>query len=120
VKAGGLEVISSAGVRPVSEVLGEARHGLLLGPEAGTQRRFQRPGRDERSQVMLGPGCVLVVYPAGSRIGRPSVWEGGGHRLAEEAVALVARIAAIFAVCAAALLAIIYLLPISLQRRSRG
>jgi hypothetical protein len=120
VKVGNLEVVSAATARTISDVLGQERHGLLLGPEAGMLERFQRPGRDQRSQVMLEPGAVLVAHPAGTRLGRPFGWEGGGHRLAEEAVAAIARIAVVFAVCAAGLLAIIYLVQISLQRRGHG
>jgi hypothetical protein len=117
-KGSGIEIHSQDRPERVAELLPARWDATILGPGWHDLARYESPANDGRAQAMLRPGAILVTYPSGSRPKEVFAFEGESQELAQRAVSGIARGAVIFAVLICLVLIVIYLLQVSLQRRS--
>jgi hypothetical protein len=117
-KTDSLQVASAAAPAPLTDLTPEGWNATLVGPGPQEMKRFERPPRDGRREALLRPGAILIAYPPGVRAARSFALGGSPHESAQRLVATIARLAVFFAVCASVVLVIIYLVQVSLQRRT--
>jgi hypothetical protein len=113
-----LRVHSVSNSTPLEELMPQAWHAILLGPDVGQRRRFESPERDRRGETLVHPGSILAAYPPNSKPMTVFSWEGDPEQLTSRLLQGTARIIVLFAASASVVLLLIYFAQIALRRRA--
>ncbi|UCC69505.1 MAG: hypothetical protein JSV79_06255, partial [Armatimonadota bacterium] len=117
-QAESLHVHTVAVPRVVGELIPEGWGGTLIDPDRRKESRFERPGKDVREEVQVRPGALLLAYPIGMRPRPIFALEGGPEGVTNRLVYGIAQIVIFVGLAACAVLMVIYLGQVILQRRA--
>jgi hypothetical protein len=117
-QAESLHVRTVAVPRVAGELIPEGWGGTLVDPEGRKESRFERPGKDVREEVQVRPGALLLAYPIGLRPRPIFALEGGPQGVTNRVVYGIAQIIVFVGLAACAVLMVIYLGQVILQRRA--
>ncbi len=102
--------------RKLAYLLPQDWGAMVLGPEAGARREFDRPTRKQLAHTTVPPGAIFVSYPPGRRPKVIFSIEGDVQQVMQRGVNRVAQLTVIFALTAVGALFLVYLVQL-LQRR---
>ncbi len=118
VKGESLHISSVREPTPLTDLLLQGWHAILLGPEAGSRRHYEDPERDRRGEALVHPGTVVLAYPPGGRPKTVLSLEGDLQEVTDRLVRGIAQIVVVFAAAASLVLLVIYLSQVALNRRT--
>jgi hypothetical protein len=102
--------------RRLGDILPKGWDAMVLGPDAGARSELDHPGTEQLTKTVVHPGAILVAYPSGSRPKVVLSVEGDAQQVTQRGVQQLAQLVVMFAVAAAAVLFLIYVLQL-VQRR---
>jgi hypothetical protein len=117
-KGQSIEIHCSDETVEIAKLIPDSWDATVLGPGRRDLKRFESAGVDGREQAQLPPGALLIAYARGARPREIFAFEGGPEELAQRAVAGIARTVVTLAVAACVLFILIYVVQISLLRRT--
>ena len=117
-KVDSLEIHSDDAGRPVGDLVRPGWEATIIGPAPGEEQVLEGPTSSEWNSLALPPGAILLSYPAGRRPQGIFALTGGPREAAHRMVAGIARVVVVFAVAAALLFVVLYLVQTLIQRRA--